>query len=158
MDASNDPFSSPHHDTKFGSNPSQFSPQRDPIDTFDNLNLDEFNKKLTPEEIERAYQDPRILCLIDELVNVDPNRYFYVLAKKAAKLPQGFDVSTIVEGATQNQFPLGTTSSQKKSTTLPLETTTDMTTITTHIPNISTVANKKTHATKQGKHYTFGSS
>lgn len=61
MDFSSDPF----HDTTLGTNsnhstPQRETPQRDQTDTWEKLSLEEFNKKLTPQEIERAYQDPRV--------------------------------------------------------------------------------------------------
>lgn len=108
---------------------------------------------MTQEEIEETNSDPQILSMIDQLVSVDPNKYFYALAKRGAKLPQGFDVSTIVEKEIKNPFSFGMPSSQQTSN-IPLGTTTHMTTTTAHIPSISTYGNKEANITTQGQSFT----
>jgi len=142
MNSSNDIFSSPNHGMNLGSNSNQSppsqreTPQRESPNTFGNLGLIEFNKCLTLEEIERASQDPRVVQIVDELVSVDPNRFFYALANKGGKPPSKYDVSSLMEGATQTQnqgfnqntFSLGMSSSQQMFTSLPLGTTTHMAT------------------------------
>jgi triacylglycerol esterase/lipase EstA (alpha/beta hydrolase family) len=83
--------------------------------------------------------------LVDELFGDDPNKYLYALAKKGAKIPSKFDVSTILKGATQNQGTTQNTiswttrmpSSSKMTTSLPFGTKT-MEKIT-HIPTTPTL-------------------
>lgn len=96
--------------------------------------------------------------MVDQLVGDNPNRFFYALAKKGLKLPQGFDVSTIVEEEkTQNPFSLGMPSSQQMST-IPFGMETHMETTTIDIPSTSTFGNKSLSTVTQGKTFTIGSS
>lgn len=101
MDSSNDPYINPTSNMNFGSSSNQPQMSQDEVpNPFENFILKKVNQNLTPEEIEQASWDPKIVSIIEDMVKADLNKYFLELSQNGAKIPFGFDTSIIVEVTT----------------------------------------------------------
>jgi len=63
---------------------------------FKNILLQEQDQGITQQEIEEASQDPRMLWILDEMINANAQSYLMKLLQNGTRLPPMVDINMIV--------------------------------------------------------------